>query len=238
MQTALIVDDSALARLTLKRYLEKYDMDVFEAECVADCRSWLLHNQMPDVVFMDISMPGADGFEGLAEIRADVNTKDLPVIMYSGDATDQAKAKARDCGATGFLRKPVNEAHLKKLLERLDKLVGEEAGAAPEPQPEAVAAKPAVEVIPRDKPEPVVASAVPKQELQDLRNSINHINIALERQQDELSSARTMIQRQANDMAHLQSNLEEQTRRLKMVAIMGMVATLAALIGLFAALLF
>lgn len=223
MNIALIVDDSALARLTLKRYLEKYDMDVFEAECVADCRYWLLHNQMPDVVFMDIAMPGEDGFEGLAEIRAGVETKHLPVIMYSGDASEEAKQRAREGGATGFLRKPVNEAHLKSLLDRMaNKLHGSSAGMPL-----------AAQVVAHSEAES--APSIAKQDLLEIRNGIGKVNIALERQQDEISMAKNMVQRQANDITHLQNNIAEQDQRTKMIAIMGIVATVVALIALFVA---
>ena len=109
LKTALIVDDSRLARLTLKRLLAKYDINVIEAESVIDGESWISRHTLPDIVFMDIMMPELDGYEGLARLRADPETHDLPVIMYSGDisATRSAAAPAaetRFCPATGTHR--------------------------------------------------------------------------------------------------------------------------------------
>lgn len=225
MHTALVVDDSALARLTLKRYLEKNDIEVFEAECVADCRYWLKHNQAPDVVFMDISMPVEDGFDGLADIRANKETRDLPVIMYSGDATDDAKQKAREGRATGFLRKPVNEEHLKTLLTRLSRRTRRQESNEVEAEPAAVV--PAVA--------PVVPPAIDEQQVHELRQNIGRLNIALERQQEELQTAKSLMQRQTNDIVHLQTSLNEQNGRMRMIAIMGIIATIAALIALFVA---
>ena len=94
LKTALIVDDSRLARLTLKRLLAKYDIEVAEAESVVDGENWIARHTLPDIVFMDIMMPDIDGYEGLARLRADPETHDLPVIMYSGDISEPARSCA------------------------------------------------------------------------------------------------------------------------------------------------
>ena len=116
LKTALIVDDSRLARLTLKRLLTKYDIEVAEAEGVVDGENWISRHTLPDIVFMDIMMPDLDGYEGLARLRADPETHDLPVIMYSGDISEEARQRARDAGATGYLPKPADASRLDHLL--------------------------------------------------------------------------------------------------------------------------
>jgi len=63
LKTALIVDDSRLARLTLKRLLAKYDIEVAEAEGVVDGENWISRHTLPDIVFMDIMMPDLDGYD-------------------------------------------------------------------------------------------------------------------------------------------------------------------------------
>lgn len=119
VKTALIVDDSRLARLTLKRLLTKYDIQVYEAEGVLDSEIWLSRNPLPDIVFMDIMMPEMDGYEGLARLRAEPETRSLPVIMYSGDISEEARKKAREAGATGYLPKPADAGRLDHLLSAL-----------------------------------------------------------------------------------------------------------------------
>ncbi len=121
LKTALIVDDSRLARLTLKRLLLKYDIDVREAEGVIDAERWIFHHLLPDVIFMDVMMPELDGFEGLARLRANEETSKIPVIMYSGDISETTRKKARDQGATGYLPKPVDASGLDHLLSVLTK---------------------------------------------------------------------------------------------------------------------
>ena len=131
LKTALIVDDSRLARLTLKRLLAKYDIEVAEAESVVDGENWIARHTLPDIVFMDIMMPDIDGYEGLARLRADPDTHDLPVIMYSGDISEEARQRARDAGATGYLPKPADASRLDHLLSALRARVR----VAPAPQP-------------------------------------------------------------------------------------------------------
>lgn len=121
VKTALIVDDSRLARLTLKRLLMKYDIEVSEAEGVLDAERWITHNMLPDIIFMDIMMPELDGYDGLARLRQDPDTRDVPVIMYSGDISEESRRRARDGGATGYLPKPADASRLDHLLSALKK---------------------------------------------------------------------------------------------------------------------
>lgn len=119
LKNALIVDDSRLARLTLKKLLVKYDIEVSEAEGVLDAEQWIIHNFVPDLVFMDVMMPDLDGFAGLARLRNNPDTQNVPVIMYSGDISEEARKKARDNGATGYLPKPADASRLDHLLNAL-----------------------------------------------------------------------------------------------------------------------
>ena len=135
LKTALIVDDSRLARLTLKRLLAKYDIEVAEAESVVDGENWIARHTLPDIVFMDIMMPDLDGYEGLARLRADPETHDLPVIMYSGDISEEARQRARDAGATGYLPKPADASRLDHLLSALRDRVRVAPAAQPAPAP-------------------------------------------------------------------------------------------------------
>ncbi|MBV7435542.1 response regulator [Cardiobacteriaceae bacterium TAE3-ERU3] len=225
MQTALIVDDSALARLTLKRFLMKHGLEVFEGECVSDCRYWLRHNQLPDVIFMDITMPEEDGFEALAEIRAKPETKHLPVIMYSGDASAESKQKARDGKATGFLRKPVNEEQLAALLEKLK----ERYPSSPVVPAASVAASGDESLHPHTtstgEPEPI-----PVKEVRELRHEVGKVYVKFERQQESLTSLKNMLQRQANDLAHLQNNLQQNERSMKKLSLLAAGAAAIALV--------
>lgn len=148
IKTALIVDDSRLARHTLRLLLEKHGITVSQAQGVLEGEKIIFNQAIPDVVFMDVMMPELDGFEGLARLRKNPLTHALPVIMYSGDVSEEARRKAKENGATGYLPKPVEPERLNILVTALAKHVHHNEAQATAPQP--VHEEPAVVV---EKPE-------------------------------------------------------------------------------------
>ena len=256
LKTALIVDDSRLARLTLKRLLAKYDIEVAEAESVVDGENWIARHTLPDIVFMDIMMPDIDGYEGLARLRADPDTHDLPVIMYSGDISEEARQRARDAGATGYLPKPADASRLDHLLSALRDRVR----VAPAPQP---VAPPPVAPVSRPSavddgefgvvtPSYVAPAAVPPAPQAQIPLAVTYVDTteitrridALERQ---LSSAQERAQRAAEEgkagmsseierhrkeVQHLQHRLSESDRRATISIVIGAVALLIALVAI------
>jgi CheY-like chemotaxis protein len=68
----------------------------------------------PALVLLDLHLPDGDGGEVLKALRRDPATRDLPVIVISSDATDLARARLADAGASGFLTKPID---LRRLLD-------------------------------------------------------------------------------------------------------------------------
>ena len=235
LKTALIVDDSRLARLTLKRLLAKYDIEVAEAESVVDGENWIARHTLPDIVFMDIMMPDIDGYEGLARLRADPETHDLPVIMYSGDISEEARQRARDAGATGYLPKPADASRLDHLLSALRDRVR----VAPAPQPvhqpapaPAPVAPPPVAPVSRPSavddgefgvvtPSYVAPAAVPPAPQAQIPLAVTYVDTteitrridALERQ---LSSAQERAQRAAEEgKAGMSSEIERHRKEVQ-----------------------
>jgi two-component system cell cycle response regulator len=116
LQTALVVDDSKLARITLQRLLEKHNLSVHSAESGIQAMD-LLKTLNPDVIFMDHLMPELDGFETTQKIKADPRLSHIPVIMCSGkEGVDNYEEQAIAIGASGILSKPPQPD---KLLEAL-----------------------------------------------------------------------------------------------------------------------
>lgn len=118
--SALIVDDSKMARITLKKHLESLDIKVDMVENGEEALEFLKNHQ-PDVIFMDCMMPGMDGFEATRQISSNPETGSIPVIMCTGKETDEDKHKAMDAGAFSYMVKSSSSGPLKDILADLDK---------------------------------------------------------------------------------------------------------------------
>jgi CheY-like chemotaxis protein len=110
---ALIVDDSKLARVTLKKKLEAYSLAVFEAAGAQEAFE-LLENESVDIVFMDHLMPDIDGFEATQMLRQQGFA--LPIIMCTGKEHDGYLGEALAIGANQILSKPPLDEALAAIL--------------------------------------------------------------------------------------------------------------------------
>ena len=115
---ALVVDDSKTARVTLKRMLEKYDIDVDTLEYTEQALDYLIE-KTPDVIFMDHMMPDMDGFQAVEAIKDNPDTATIPIMMYTSKEGDLYVSQARALGAIGILPKEVEPAELFEVLNNL-----------------------------------------------------------------------------------------------------------------------
>jgi two-component system, cell cycle response regulator len=103
--TILVAEDSVVIRAVLRRYLEDEGYSVIEADngqaAIDRC-----HEASPDTVLLDIEMPGLNGHEVLAYLKADPELKNIPVVFLTGKTgTDDIVAGLR-AGAQDYLKKP------------------------------------------------------------------------------------------------------------------------------------
>jgi CheY-like chemotaxis protein len=115
---ALIVDDSKSARLFLARILEKYEIDVDNAEN-AEAAIEYLASHRPDVIFMDHLMPGMDGFQAVQAIKSNPLTATIPIMMYTSQEGELYLGQARALGAVGVLPKQIKPTDVSKVLYQL-----------------------------------------------------------------------------------------------------------------------
>ncbi len=115
---ALIVDDSKSARLFLARILEKYEIDVDNAEN-AEAAIEYLTTHRPDVIFMDHLMPGMDGFQAVQAIKNNPLTATIPIMMYTSQEGELYLGQARALGAVGVLPKQIKPTDVSKVLYQL-----------------------------------------------------------------------------------------------------------------------
>ncbi len=137
--SALIVDDSKMARITLKKHLESLNIKVFMVENGEQSLQFLKTHH-PDVIFMDCLMPGIDGFETTRQISSNRKTASIPVIMCTGKETEEDKHKAMDAGAYSYMVKSSSSGPLKDILADLDKFDAQMSritSNTPESKPEA-----------------------------------------------------------------------------------------------------
>ena len=116
----LAVDDDMINLKLLKSMLKKSARvrDVVEAKNGADAIAVLKTQDDIDIVLLDIIMPVMGGIEMLRVVRADEALQELPIIVLTTDETK--KAEALECGANGFLMKPIRE---RDVISQIDKLI-------------------------------------------------------------------------------------------------------------------
>ena len=111
----LIIEDNELNRDMLKRRLERKE---FIVSCAEDGQSGLdmALNDNPDIILLDLSLPVIDGWNVARQLKADSNTKDIPIIALTAHAMKGDREKALDAGCDDYDTKPVN---LEGLLEKI-----------------------------------------------------------------------------------------------------------------------
>lgn len=127
-KTALIVDDSASARVVLSRILAEHALDVDTAESAEQALEYLL-SQRPDVIFMDHLMPGMDGFQAVQAIKANPDTATIPIMMYTSQEGELYVGQARALGALGVLPKQVKPVEVSEVLKSLHLIPDDEEDA-------------------------------------------------------------------------------------------------------------
>lgn len=80
----------------------------------------VVSGQKPDIVLLDLMMPGLDGFETLRQLRAMPGIDGLPILVVTASAERNVEERAASAGATGLMRKPVDLAALREWVRRCD----------------------------------------------------------------------------------------------------------------------
>ncbi len=112
----LVVEDHEESRKMLKVLLSLKGYEVIEAE-EGERALELAKDKHPDLVLMDISLPGRDGLAIYREMRNCSSLGDVPIILTSGYSTDAFRQEVRAAGCNEFLVKPLDFDELDRLLE-------------------------------------------------------------------------------------------------------------------------
>lgn len=114
----LIADDRSSSRELLRTVLERVGYEVIEAEdgeqAVSQARA-----AHPDLILLDLQMPKLDGYEALAQIRADPEFEKVPVLALTASAMRGDRERILGAGFTDYLSKPAGTEQLREAVARL-----------------------------------------------------------------------------------------------------------------------
>lgn len=116
-QTILVVDDDE-ANLALARAL--LEADGFEVATAVDAMTTfdVLKDVVPDLILMDIQLPGMDGWELTRRLKRNIGTAHIPVIAVSAYGRQGDEERAREAGFVEFVAKPVSTRELPSIIRR------------------------------------------------------------------------------------------------------------------------
>ena len=117
-KTLLVVDDAPdniqlLSGLLKEKYKIKAATSGEKALIVAR------KSPPPDLILLDVMMPGMDGYEVCRQLQADAATRAIPVVFVTGHATQEEQQRGLEMGAAAYLSKPVAPQELLSTVERL-----------------------------------------------------------------------------------------------------------------------
>ncbi|HEU0300812.1 MAG TPA: response regulator [Longimicrobium sp.] len=120
VRTVLIVEDQIEMRAIAAAYLESRGYRVLATDNGADAVRQA-RTELPDLIFMDISVPGMDGIRATAEIKRDPATRAIPVVILTAHPYGSVGKRAMDAGCDGWLNKPCDP---RRLLQEVQRRVG------------------------------------------------------------------------------------------------------------------
>ena len=107
MTKILCVEDNADNLMMLQRRLSRRGFEVTISMNGAECVEWAKTLQ-PDVIVMDLNLPGVDGCEATRRLKNQPETKEIPIIVLTADPKDKSREKALAAGCDDFALKPID----------------------------------------------------------------------------------------------------------------------------------
>ncbi|HEX4638543.1 MAG TPA: response regulator [Chthoniobacterales bacterium] len=117
----LVVDDDHLSVSLLEQLLTRHGYSRVRGLTDSQKAIEVCAEFDPDLILLDLIMPGVDGYAVLETLRADTSERFLPIVVLTADISEEAKARALEAGATDFVVKPVSQTEallrIRNLLE-------------------------------------------------------------------------------------------------------------------------
>lgn len=135
MATVLAIDDDELVSRTLQRTLKMYGLNVMVARSGAEGLQ-LARRHPPDLMILDVIMPGLDGYQVARQVRGDPILKNLPILFLTAKVKDEDKIEGFRAGADDYMTKPFNVEELHLRVRAILRRVNADAGVQEEPPQE------------------------------------------------------------------------------------------------------
>lgn len=119
IQKILIVDDSAVERFAMGELLTRLGYTVVEAIDGEDAQAKALSHQ-PDLILMDVVMPGSNGFQLTRQMNRDDALKNIPIVMCTSKDAETDRVWGMRQGAKAYLIKPLSERAIVRCIRELD----------------------------------------------------------------------------------------------------------------------
>ena len=116
-KNVMVIEDNEKNRKLMRVVLKAKGYNVIEATTGEEALS-LLKGNIPDIILMDIQLPGIDGLTLVKQIKADALTKDIPIIAVTAYAMKGDEQKILDTGCNAYVSKPINTQELPLTIEK------------------------------------------------------------------------------------------------------------------------
>lgn len=111
----LYVEDNFENRLFVRRVLESMGLEMIEAED-GHIGIDMAQDELPDLILMDVGLPGMDGLETAAKMREIPTIGEIPIIALTANAMKGDRERCLDAGCDGYLQKPIGVVELKEQI--------------------------------------------------------------------------------------------------------------------------
>ena len=116
-KNVMVVEDNEKNRKLMRVVLKAKGYNVIEAETGEEALN-ILRNQKPDIILMDIQLPGIDGITLIKQIKATTTLKDIPIIAVTAYAMKGDEEKIMEAGCDAYVSKPINTQELPLIVEK------------------------------------------------------------------------------------------------------------------------
>ncbi|MCF6157683.1 MAG: response regulator [wastewater metagenome] len=116
-KNVMVVEDNEKNRKLMRVILKANGYNVIEATTGEEALN-LLKDQKPDIILMDIQLPGIDGITLVKHIKADATTNDIPIVAVTAYAMKGDEQKILDAGCNAYISKPINTQELPRIVEK------------------------------------------------------------------------------------------------------------------------